>query len=218
MSTIYIVRHGQSLGNLRGGFAGHTDYPLSDLGHKQARMTADYLQDAHIDAVLSSTLTRAKQTAEPIAADRGLTVMAREDFMEMNFGDWEGLSLDEVEAKYPGSITKWKTEMHKTVCPGGESMVGCYDRAVKALYDAAEEYKDRDICIVSHGALIKCMLCHLHGWEVTDIRRAVWADNASVTTIENKDGKLTLLTEAYSAHMGEFATGVSKAMAGFKKK
>lgn len=218
MSTIYIIRHGQSLGNLRGGFAGHTDYPLSDLGKSQARMTADYLKDAHIDAVLSSTLTRAKQTAEPIAADRGLAVMAREDFMEMNFGDWEGLPLDEVEAKYPGSITEWKTEMYKTVCPGGESMVECYNRAIKALYDAAEEYKDRDICIVSHGALIKCMLCHLHGWEVTDIQRAAWADNASVTTIENKSGKLTLLTEAYSAHMGEFVTGVSKAMAGFQKK
>ena len=218
MSTIYIIRHGQSLGNLRGGFAGHTDYPLSDLGHKQARMTADYLKNAHIDAVLSSTLTRAMQTAEPIAADRGLTVTPRADFMEMNFGDWEGLTLDEVEAKYPGAITEWKTAMYKTVCPGGESTVDCYNRAIGALHAAAEEYKDKDICIVSHGALIKCILCHLHGWEVTDIQRAAWADNASVTTIENKDGKLTLLTEAYSAHMGEFVTGVSKAMAGFQKK
>ncbi|MBQ5389747.1 MAG: histidine phosphatase family protein, partial [Clostridia bacterium] len=176
-----------------------------------------YLKDTHIEAVLSSTLTRAKQTAAPIAGDRGLAVLERAEFMEMNFGDWEGLPLDEVEARYPGSITEWKNEMHKTVCPGGESMVECYDRAVKALYDTAEEYKGRDICIVSHGALIKCMLCHLHGWEVTDIRRAAWADNASVTTIENKDGKLTLLAEPYSAHMGQFATGVSKAMAGFKK-
>lgn len=217
MSYIYIVRHGQSLGNLKGGFAGHTDYPLSDLGKKQARMTADYLKDEHIDAVLSSALTRAKETAEPIAADRGLTVIPRTDLMEMNFGDWEGMPLDEVEAKYPGSITGWKTEMFKTVCPGGESMVECYDRAVHALHAAAEEYKDRDICIVSHGALIKCMLCHLHGWEIIDIHRAAWADNASVTKLEYKNGVLTLLTEPYSAHMGEFVTGVSKAMAGFKK-
>ncbi len=217
MSTIYIIRHGQSLGNLQGGFAGHTDYPLSDLGHRQARMTADYLRDAHIDVVLSSTLSRAVQTAQPIAADRGLTVLPCAEFMEMNFGKWEGMPLDAVEAKYPGSITEWKTEMYKTVCPDGESMVECYDRAIKALQNAAKTYKDKDICIVSHGALIKCMLCYLHGFAVTDIQRAAWADNASVTTVENDGGRLTLRSEPYSAHMGEFVTGVSKAMAGFSK-
>lgn len=218
MSFIYIVRHGQSLGNLKGGFAGHTDFPLSELGHKQARITADYLQNTHIDAVLSSTLTRAKQTAEPIAADRKMTVIPSPAFMEMNFGEWEGMSLDDVETKYNGAVSEWKTAMYKTVCPGGESTVDCYNRAVRALEDAAKEYAGKDICIVSHGALIKCMHCHLLGLPIEQLQSLMWADNASVMTLENKDGKLTLVQEPYSAHLGEFVTGVSKAMGNFKAK
>ena len=218
MSIIYIVRHGQSLGNLKGGFAGHTDYPLSDLGHKQARLTADFLADKKIDAVLSSTLTRAKQTAGPIAADRGLSVELRPEFIEMNFGKWEGMPLDEVEEKYDGAVTEWKTSMYKTVCPGGESTMQCYNRAVKALADTAKEFDGRDICIVSHGAIIKCLLCHLKNLPIERLQDVKWADNASVMTVEYKDGKLSVLEEPYSEHMGEFVTGVSKAMGGFKPK
>ena len=210
MSFIYIVRHGQSLGNVRGGFAGRTDYPLSDLGKKQARMTADYLKDTHIEAVLSSPLTRARQTAEPIVADRGLTVLARPEFLEMNFGDWEGKRLAEVEAEYPGMSTIWKNEMHKTVCPNGESTVECYTRAVQALCDLAKEYQGKDICIVSHGAVIRCLLCFLLGREIADIGSVPWADNASVMTLENKDGVPELLSLPYSAHMGEFVTGIRR--------
>ncbi|MBQ6892818.1 MAG: histidine phosphatase family protein, partial [Clostridia bacterium] len=143
---IYIVRHGQSMGNLKGGFAGHTDYPLSDLGHKQARITADFLKDEHIETVISSTLTRAKQTAEPIAADRGLEVIGCKEFMEMNFGDWEGKPLDEVEREYNGAVSQWKKEMYKTVCPNGESTVDCYNRAVNALKETAAKYDGHDIC------------------------------------------------------------------------
>ncbi len=212
MSNIYIVRHGQSLGNLAGGFAGRTDYPLSELGHKQARMTADYLRDKRIDAVLSSTLSRAMQTAEPIASDRGLPVLPRPEFMEMNFGEWEGMSLDAVEKQYNGAITEWKTAMYKTVCPGGESTAECYDRAVSALQNAAEEFCGKDICIVTHGALIKCLHCHLLGLPTERLQDVMWADNASVMTVEYKDGKLTLLADPYSAHMGEYVTGVSRAM------
>lgn len=218
MSYIYIVRHGQSLGNLKGGFAGRTDYPLSELGHKQARMTADYLADTHIDAVLSSTLTRAMQTAAPIAADRGLAVLPRPGFMEMNFGDWEGMSLDAVEEQYNGAITVWKTAMYKTVCPNGESTVECYSRAVQALEDAAKEFAGSDICIVTHGAIIKCLHAYLTKTPIEQLQSLMWADNASVMTVECKGGECTLLTEPYSAHMGEFVTGVSKAMGNSQSK
>ena len=209
---IYIVRHGQSMGNLKGGFAGHTDYPLSDLGHKQARITADFLKDEHIETVISSTLTRAKQTAEPIAADRGLEVIGCKEFMEMNFGDWEGKPLDEVEREYNGAVTSWKREMYKTVCPNGESTIDCYNRAVNALKDTAVKYNGHDICIVSHGAIIKCLCCFLHGLPIEKLQDVVWADNASVTKLEYKDGKFKIIYECKRDHMGEYVTGVSKAM------
>ena len=218
MSYIYIVRHGQSLANVRGGFAGRTDYPLSELGQKQARMTADYLKDTHIEVVLSSPLTRAKQTAAPIAADRGLTVLDRPDFIEMNFGAFEGMRLTEVEESYPGAGTVWKNEMHNMVFPEGESTKECYARAAKAICAVAEEYRGKDICIASHGAFIRCMHCYLLGLDISEIGSVPWADNASVMTLENRDGKPSLLTPPYSGHMGEFATGVSLAMKNFGTK
>ena len=207
---IYIVRHGQSLGNLRGGFAGRADYPLSDLGHKQARITADFLKDVNIEAVISSPLSRAMQTAEPIASDRGLEIIKKDEFMEMNFGEWEGMAVDEVEEKYNGAFTQWKREMYKTVCPGGESMVGCFDRAINALSNIAEEYNGKDICITTHGAIIKCLCCYLAGKPIEELQNIPWADNASVTKLEYADGKFTVVYEIKSDHMGEFVTGVSK--------
>lgn len=207
---IYIVRHGQSLGNLKGGFAGHTDYPLSELGHKQARITADFLKNEHIDTVISSPLSRAMQTAKPIANDRNLEVLTDEGFIEMNFGNWEGMAIEEVEEKYDGAFTVWKTEMYKTVCPNGESTIDCYNRAVKALKETAEKYNGKDICITSHGAVIKCLCCYLHGMPIERLQDIKWADNASVTKLEYKDGAFEIIYESKSDHMGEFVTGVSK--------
>ena len=209
---IYIVRHGQSLGNLKGGFAGHTDYPLSELGHKQARMTADFLKNEHIDLIISSPLSRAMHTALPIAADRSLEIIPDKEFMEMNFGDWEGRPLDEVEREYNGAVTSWKREMYKTVCPNGESTVDCYNRAVKALGDTVKKHDGKNICITTHGALIKCLCCYLHERPLKELQDIPWADNASITKLEYKDGKFTFVYECKSDHMGEFVTGVSKAM------
>jgi len=210
MSYIYIVRHGQSLGNLKGGFAGHTDYPLSDLGHKQARITADFLKDEHIETVISSPLSRAMQTAAPIAGDRNLEIVPEKGFMEMNFGEWEGMAIEEVEEKYNGAFTVWKTQMYKTVCPGGESTIDCYNRAVNALIETAKKYDGHDICITSHGAVIKCICCYLHKMPIEKLQDIRWADNASVTKLEYKNGAFEIVYESKSDHMGEFVTGVSK--------
>lgn len=207
---IYIVRHGQSLGNLKGGFAGHTDYPLSELGHKQARITADFLKSEQIDAVISSPLSRAVQTAEPIAQDRGLDIITNEGFIEMNFGEWEGMAIEEVEEKYDGAFTVWKTQMYKTVCPGGESTIECYNRAIKALESTAKQYEEKNVCITTHGAVIRCLCCYLHGMPIEKLQDIPWADNASVTKLEYKDGKFEIIYEIKSDHMGEFVTGVSK--------
>ena len=197
---IYIIRHGQSLGNLKGGFAGHTDYPLSELGHKQARMTADFLKNEHVDLVISSPLSRAMQTAEPIAKDRGLKIIPEKEFMEMNFGDWKNMTTKNIDEQYNGAFTLWKNEMYKTVCPNGESTMDCYNRAVKALEATA------------HGAIIKCLCCYLHNVPIENLQDIPWADNASVTKLEYEDGKFSFVYECKSDHMGEFVTGVSNAM------
>lgn len=209
MGTLYLIRHGQSEGNISGGFTGRMDYPLSALGKKQAQMTADFLCREQIDAILSSPLSRAYNTALPIAKQRGLPILRREELSEMDFGDWEGLTPKEVALKYPGSMDIWKDELHKTVCPGGETLWACFARAKRAICTIAEEYADKTVCVVSHGALLKNMLCFLHNLPVERIQDIPWANNASVTKLTYKNGAFQIEYENYSDHMGEYITGVS---------
>ncbi len=209
MGILYLIRHGQSEGNIRGGFAGRIDYPLSPLGQKQANMTADFLRDEHIDVVLSSPLSRAYDTAVPIARTRGLDVLQREDLSEMDFGDWEGLPIEEVARRFPDAIDIWNHEMYKTVCPGGETVRECFARAQRAICAIAETYADKTVCAVSHGALLRGMLCFLHGWPVEDIQKVMWANNASVTKLMYTNGAFQIEYEGYSDHMGAYVTGVS---------
>ena len=106
-TTLIIIRHGQSMGNVEGKFIGITDSPLSPLGIRQAQLTAEYLKDVKIDKVYASNLSRAKVTAEIIAQKHGLNVNVEPDLREIDAGLWE-----EVEGrKYISVCTKTSDTM-----------------------------------------------------------------------------------------------------------
>ena len=100
--------------------------------------------------------------------------------------------------------------MYKTVCPGGESTVECYNRAISSLEETAKKYEGKNVCITTHGAVIRCLCCYLRGMPIEELQEIPWADNASVTKLEYKNGKFEAVYEIKSDHMGEFVTGVSK--------
>ena len=213
MTVMYLVRHGQSEGNVRGGFAGRVDYALSEKGVRQARITADFLRDVHLDAVCASPLRRAQATAAPIAADRGLAVETRAGLIEFDFGDWEGLALDELNARFPDAVPTWKYRLCDVACPHGERMADCFARAEAEFAALARAYAGRDVCVVTHGAFLKCLLCALHGLPLEKIDCVPWADNASVTKVVIGEGGVPVIEyENYSAHMGDLVTGVSRAL------
>ena len=101
VTRLYLVRHGQSAGNAEGRFGGHSPTPLSDLGKEQAEITAQYLAKERIDAIYSSDLIRAVQTAEPLAELLDLPIIKTSAFRERKVGVLEGLTFDESKAKYP---------------------------------------------------------------------------------------------------------------------
>lgn len=213
MTVLYFVRHGQSEGNVRGGFAGRVDYALSARGVRQARITADFFRDVHLDAVCASPLVRAQTTAAPIAADRGLPIETRAGLIEFDFGDWEGLSLDALNVRFPDAVPTWKYHLSDVACPHGECMADCFARARAEFAALARDFRGRDVCVVTHGAFLKCLLCALHGLPLCEIDRVPWADNASVTKVTvGADGIPTVEYENYSAHLGDLVTGVSRAL------
>lgn len=156
-TEIYIIRHGESIANLEHRAAGFTDTPLSELGRKQAEVTADALSGIEFDKIFSSDLSRAYETALPHAEKRGMTVEKREKLREVFLGEWEYLSVDEIvsgygsEAYYDG----WRENFGIYIPPKGEGAVACGKRIYAEIERICKENEGKRILIVSHGAAIR---------------------------------------------------------------
>ena len=119
---LLLIRHAQTVWNRDRRYQGWQDSPLSEVGRAQAEAVGRALSSEPLKAVYSSTLGRARETAEAIAAFHGLPVHADDAFREMAFGDWEGLAFDDCKAKDPDRYRLWADEPHRFVPPGGESL------------------------------------------------------------------------------------------------
>ena len=136
----YCVRHGESAFNAEGRIQGQTDVPLSPLGLKQSEALAAALTSLPIEAVFSSPLARAAQTARPVAEALGLELLFEERLKELNAGVFQGRIWDEVRIEYPDAAARWKSSDPDFVIPGGESTV--MDKLARA-YRLAEPLKAR---------------------------------------------------------------------------
>ena len=121
MTKIIFVRHGQTEWNVLGRYQGQTDVALSPLGIEQAEKLAAHFPVDKIEAVYSSDLARAMKTASCVADRFGLTVEPRPELRELNFGDWEGLTYDEIVAKWPDALQNFFQHPDVLEIPHGES-------------------------------------------------------------------------------------------------
>ena len=154
--TIYIVRHGESLGNKERKMLGHTDLDLSEHGYKQAECAAKALADVKFDKIYSSDLKRAYNTAVPHAKMRGMKVIGDTKFREIRVGEWENLCVDEVEARYGELYTvEWIKNYGCFAFPGGESIVDAGSRFYAEVSELARKNLGGTILVVSHAAVIR---------------------------------------------------------------
>ncbi len=207
-TTLFVIRHGQSTANTQNLFAGHHDYPLTELGHTQARLTADYLKDTHIDVVYASDLSRAQDTAAPIAAQRGLAVVVDPDLREMCLGELEGIPAPELYANNPEFMQTWRHDFASVRCPGGESTAELVARAAAVLDKLARANAGKVVCIATHGGMLRAMRCVWDGADLATMNDTPWASNASVSCVEWEDGVYTLLAYSHDAHLGDLCTTV----------
>ena len=200
---IYIVRHGESLGNAQLMFLGHTDLDLSELGHKQAEATADFLSNVQIDGVYSSDLLRAYNTALPHAKMRGLAVDAREKLREVFVGDWEGKNCMEIADKY-GDLYHfdWHYKYGTFVFPGGDSVIEAGKRFYDEIIAIAKENIGKTVLIASHWAVIRsswAMICGISPEEVAE--KLPFPTNASVSILEFDGEKMIPKDYSIDAHL-----------------
>ncbi|MBW1973132.1 MAG: hypothetical protein DRG20_04490 [Deltaproteobacteria bacterium] len=158
MTRIYIVRHGNTLWNKDKIFRGHKDIPLDETGKEEAKKVADVMSEIKIDKIFSSPLLRAKETADIIAKPHNLDVEKENAFIDISFGEWQGISLNKVKEKWPKLYDKWLNEPDKVKFPKGDRLEDVLKRSVGKIKDLVNIYSDKNLLIVSHRVVNKVMI------------------------------------------------------------
>jgi len=138
LTTILLARHGESDWNRAGRWQGHADRPLTDLGREQARALAARLAEIDLDAIYSSDLERARNTAELVAATKGLAVTAVPELREVDVGSWSGLTRAEAEQRFPDEFARWLAGREGWT--DGETYEQLGDRIVRALRRIGDDH------------------------------------------------------------------------------
>jgi len=155
-TKIIIVRHGESVGNATRVMLGHTDLDLSEHGYKQAECTAKHLENEKIDAIYSSDLMRAYNTAVPHATRRGMEIRRERGFRELCVGDWEGKSVAEIIDKWGDMFKKeWHESFGTFKFPGGEGVMDGGRRFYDAVIKVARGHEGQTVMICAHAAVIR---------------------------------------------------------------
>ena len=165
MTRIVLVRHGQTAWNREVRFRGQADVELDEFGLQQAQATGRYLVTRWpVVAVYASPLRRATQTAEAIARAHGLTAHPLEGLLDIDFGEFQGLSLDEAAQRYPAVYRAWDEAPHTVRFPGGERLDDVRNRIVAALDEVIARHPEQAVALVSHTVANRVLLCAVLGW------------------------------------------------------
>lgn len=205
---LYLVRHGESVGNQTKCFTGQTDVPLTELGQRQAVCVASFFKDIPLDAVYSSDLSRAMGTIGGAAESHGLTVQPERDLREVYAGKWEGVNFAEIPKLYPEDYAVWQNNLGASRCTGGESMVEAVTRADKAMHRIATTHPNGSVAVASHGGIIRALISLWTYGDLTRIRETPWAPNASVSIFEYENGTFRAVDIGVTTHLGALLTEI----------
>lgn len=207
MTKFILVRHGQSEANKLGLFAGHSDFPLTELGTLQAQKTAEYIMQNHkIDVIYSSDLKRAYSTAIPASKLSGIEIIPDERLREIFAGKWESLPFDQIAAEYSEDRHLWKNDIGRSAPTDGESVKELADRILARLTEIGDENPEKTVLITSHATPIRSMQALWQSGSIEAMKDIDWVPNASVTVAEYESGIFTLKSVGESAHLAEINT------------
>ena len=188
MTTLILVRHGETDWNAQHRWQGHSDTELNDAGREQARLLAKGLDRA--DVLYSSDLARARETAEILAATIGLEVRLDERLRERGFGSWEGLTTEEIESSFPAEQERWRAGIGAGA-DDAEPFEAFAARVDSFVEDVARRHADETVLIVAHGGTIRVVHALATGLDyVRDHRSIPAVANCSSSRYAFREGKL----------------------------
>lgn len=200
MTRLILVRHGETEWNRVERFRGRIDVELNETGHDQAQAAAERLRDWTIDAVYSSPLKRALDTAQPIAEACKHEVRPLPGIVDVDYGQWAGHSPQEVADEYPDVYQTWVEASHLVEFPEGESLEQVKDRAWDAMQGVCARHSERAVVLVSHVVVNRVLVCAAFGlvnpcfWKIAQ-------DNAAISVLECQQDEYRLLLLNDTCHL-----------------
>lgn len=214
-TTLLLIRHGETAWNLIRRLQGHLDIPLNDAGERQSAALGNALALETLEAIESSDLRRAMQTAQAVAAHHpGLHLHPNPQLRERAYGLFEGMLYQDIAQAYPADFALLQARDPDAVMPRGERTAESYrafqTRIVTALHDIAARHPGRTVAVVTHGGALECIYraaCNTPPGGPRDVD----FQNASISRAEIRHGQLHLLSWGQAAHLAQVSNECIKA-------
>ena len=187
MVKLILVRHALTVDNQKSRLSGHIDSSISEEGKEQIDKITNYLKDFDIDKIYTTTSSRTKDTVKKLSELKSIEIIEKESLKEISFGDFEGLTFDEIKDKYPKEFQDMIEKGYEYKYPNGESLIDSYNRVCIELDNIISNNDDRTILICSHGGTIRNIITYL----ISNSYKYHWnfkIDNASVRVVEVDNG------------------------------
>ena len=199
-TTLILIRHGETPYNRDRRYQGHRDTPLTKKGKRQTKEIALRLRNKPLDAIYSSDLKRTKYTAKAINRYHSLKVKTLPELREIDFGDWEGKTHDEIQREWRRLLDGWEREPSKIKIPGGESIKDLAERVKSTIKKIIGNHPDQRIAIITHGGPIRVILMDALGLGLDDWWKTI-TSNGGISIVEYQSNKAKVLLQNDTSHL-----------------
>jgi phosphoserine phosphatase len=203
VTTLYIVRHGQTEWNVEKRIQGHQDSPLTELGIKQAQWLGEALQNDHLDVIYSSPSTRAYKTAEYIRRHRQIDVIECAAFKEINVGVWEGQTFSSLEQKYPEQLKNFWENPAAFSVPDSETFADVQQRALRQLKHILVRHKGQAVLIATHTVVLKLLMAYFEDRPLAHLWHPPYVHPACLCKVDFNNDRPTIRLHADISHYQE---------------
>ncbi|HUW44887.1 MAG TPA: histidine phosphatase family protein [Dehalococcoidia bacterium] len=206
MAKLILARHGETVWNVEKIYRGRMDVNLDEVGIKQAELLGKYLSNWKLEAIYSSPVKRAIDTANIVARYQKIGVHIAEGLIDFDYGEWQSLPEQEVKRLYPALLNEWHHNPHKVRMPGGESLEDVGRRAIEVVNYVLSKYQG-SVVLVSHRVVNKVLICSLlgldnsHFWNINQ-------DVGGITIFNYVDGRFVLTRHNDTSHLRELQKSI----------
>jgi probable phosphoglycerate mutase len=200
MTEVVLIRHGETDWNRELRFQGHVDVALNAVGLEQARRLGARLAGETAQALYTSDLQRAQQTAQPIEQQLGIARVADAQLREQSFGTVDGMRVDEIQREHPDAWAGWLRFDQDFCMPGGESMRQFHARVIDAIHRVAADHRGQRVIVVTHGGVLDMVYRTARGLGLGGPRQSE-IPNAGLNRVAVEADKIEILAWADVQHL-----------------